>query len=211
MDVITQALALLAMAAYALGLAPPSWLSRSWQQADVQQFLRASTGTAGESTDQTLTRLCQTARHAVGGEAAALARWNESRQRLELELRGERALVGGPLPADGLVAREWTFRRPFVAASRKEVHTACRRIAPGLDCDAILGVPLVTPTRVWGLLLVFLRRGPVLPAEDLRLLSLLTEHSAVILDYAALVAQLRRDNAGLRGESPPEEPSFDDE
>ena len=190
---------------YSLGLATPPWLARAWQQADVQQFLRASTGTAGESTDRTLTRLCQTARHAVGGQAVALARWNGKRRRLELELRGERALVGGPLPADGLVAREWTFRRPFVASRRQEVHETCRRIAPGLDCDAILGMPLVTPTRVYGLLLVFLRRAPVLPDEDLRLLSLLSEHSAVILDYAALVERLRHDNAALRGEPPPEE------
>jgi hypothetical protein len=185
---------------YTLGLASPPWLARAWQQTDVQQFLRASAGSAGETTDTVLRRLCSTARHAAGGQAAAFARWNEERKRLELELRGERALVGGPLPADGLVARQWTFRRPFVADDRSEVREACLRMAPGLECDALLGVPIITPARVWGLLIVFLRRAPALPDEDLRLLSLVTEHTAVLLDQASLVEQLRRQIAELRGE-----------
>jgi hypothetical protein len=207
---LTQVGLLAAGVLYSLGLAPPPWLSRAWQQADMQQFLRATTGSAGESTERTLTRLCDTARHAVGGQAVALARWNDERKRLELELRGERALVGGPLPADGLVARQWTFRRPFVADDHKQVRDACLRMAPGLDCTALLGVPLVTPTRVWGLLIIFLRRGPILPDEDLRLLSLITEHTAVLLDHGALLESLRRENSVLRGEPVPDETPVDE-
>jgi hypothetical protein len=209
-DTMTPIGLLAAAALYSLGLAPPTWLSRSWQQADVQQLLRGATSSVGESTDRTLARLCSTALHAVGGQAAALARWNEDKSRLELELRGERALVGGPLPADGLVARHWTFRRPFVADNRKEVRDACLRMAPGLDCTALLGVPVITPSRVWGLVIVFLRRGPVLPDEDLRLLSLITEHTAVLLDQAALVEGLRREISILRGEPIPDETPFDE-
>ena len=209
-DTMTPVGLLAAAALYSLGLAPPTWLSRSWQQADVQQFLRGATSCVGEPTDRTLARLCSTALHAVGGQAAALARWNEDKHRLELELRGERALVGGPLPADGLVARHWTFRRPFVADNRKEVRDACLRMAPGLDCTALLGVPVITPSRVWGLVIVFLRRGPVLPDEDLRLLSLITEHTAVLLDQAALVESLRREISILRGEPVPDETPFDE-
>ncbi|MDA0333952.1 MAG: GAF domain-containing protein [bacterium] len=209
-DGLTQVGLLAATALYSLGLAPPAWLSRSWQQADVQQFLLGSTSSVGESTDRTLARLCSTALHATGGQAAALASWNAEKRRLELELRGERALVGGPLPADGLVARNWTFRRPFVADNRKQVREACLRMAPGLDCTALLGVPLITPSRVWGLVIVFLRRGPVLPDEDLRLLTLITEHTAVMLDQAALVESLRREIAHLRGEPIPDETPFDE-
>lgn len=207
---MTQVGLLAAAVLYGLGLAPPSWLARAWQQADVQQFLRAATGTAGESTDSVLTRLCSTARHAAGGQAAAIAIWNEQHNRLELVLRGERALVGGPLAADGLVARQWTFRRPFVADDRKEVRKACLRMAPGLDCTALLGVPLITPSRVWGLLIIFLRRGPVLPNEDLRLLSLVTEHTAVLLDHAALEQSLRREISVLKGERLPDETPLDE-
>lgn len=204
---VTQVGVLAAAVCYGLGLAPPPWLARAWQQEELQQFLRACAGEAGEATETALTRLCRTARLAAGGQAAALARWNEEKQRLELQLRGERALVGGPLPADGLIARHWTYRRAFVASGRRQVQEACRRLAPGLDCGAILGVPLITPSRVWGLLLVFLRRSPLVPEEELRLLSLFTEHTAVFLDYAALVEQLRRDNAALRGEPLPDEPA----
>jgi hypothetical protein len=57
---------------------------------------------------------------------------------------------------------------------------------------------------------VFLRRGPVLPEEDLRLLSLVTEHTAVLLDHAALVEGLRRDIAELRGEPIADETPLDE-
>lgn len=207
---LTKVGLLTAAVLYSLGLAPPPWLSRAWQQADVQHFLGAASGSAGESAERTLIRLCNTARHAVGGQAVALARWNEKRNRLELELRGERALVGGPLPADGLVARQWTFRRPFVADDRKQVREACLRMAPGLDCTALLGVPLITPSHVWGLLIVFLRRSPGLPEEDLRLLALVTEHTAVLLDHAALVESLRREISELRGEPVLDEDTHDE-
>lgn len=185
---------------YFLGFAPPLWLARAWQLTELQEFIRASAGAPGEATEVALKRLCQMARHSVGGLAAAVARWEEGAGRLELVTRGERALVGGPLPADSLVASQWTFRRPFVANNRREVREACRRLAPGLDCDTLLGVPLLTRTRAWGLLLVFLRRSPLFPDEDLRLLTLFAEHSAVALDNAAVIEQLRRENAALRGE-----------
>ena len=45
--------------------------------------------------------------------------------------------------------------------------------------------------RVWGLLLIFVRRSPLMPDEELRLLSLFAEQSALALDYAALIEQLR--------------------
>ena len=207
---LTKVGLLAAAVLYSLGLAPPPWLSRAWQQADVQHFLGAASGSAGESAERTLMRLCDTARYAVGGQTVALARWNEKRNRLELELRGERARVGGPLPADGLVARQWTFRRPFVADDRKQVREACLRMAPGLDCTALLGVPLITPSHVWGLLIVFLRRGPGLPEEDLRLLALVTQHTAVLLDHASLVESLRREISELRGEPVPDEDTHDE-
>ncbi|MBT6627353.1 MAG: GAF domain-containing protein, partial [Gemmatimonadetes bacterium] len=79
----------------------------------------------------------------------------------------------------------------FVEDRVGEVREACRRLAPGLDCEALIGVPLVTTSRVWGLLLIFVRRSPLMPDEELRLLSLFAEHSALALDYAALIEQLR--------------------
>ena len=63
---------------------------------------------------------------------------------------------------------------------------------------------------MWGLLIVFLRRGPGLPEEDLRLLALVTEHTAVLLDHAALVESLRREISELRGEPVPDEDTHDE-
>jgi GAF domain-containing protein len=182
----------LAMAAlYYLGFTPPVWLSRAWQHAELSDFIRSSAGSPGESSRTALARLCSSSRHAVGGLSAAVCRWEDDRQRLVLDAFGERALVGGPIASDSLVSEHWRFRRPFVEDRASEVREACRRLAPGLDCEALIGVPLVTTSRVWGLLLIFVRRSPLMPDEELRLLSLFAEQSALALDYAALIEQLR--------------------
>jgi signal transduction histidine kinase len=51
---------------------------------------------------------------------------------------------------------------------------------------AVLVVPIATAERVWGLLVVFLDRGPLFATDDLNLLALLTEQSAITLDNAEL-------------------------
>ena len=182
----------LAMAAlYYLGFTPPVWVSRAWQHEELLEFIRSSGGSPGESSRTALSRLCTTSRHAVGGRAAAVCRWEEDRQRLVLDAFGERALIGGPIAFDSLVSEHWRYRQPFVEDRAKEVSEACRRLAPGLDCESLIGVPLVTTSRVWGLLLIFVRRSPLMPDEELRLLSLFAEHSALALDNAALIEKLR--------------------
>jgi hypothetical protein len=188
---INRAGPLVMAALYYFGFTTPVWLSRAWQHAELSDFIRSSAGSPGESSRTALERLCSTSRHAVGGLAAAIGRWEDDRQRLVLDAFGERALVGGPIAFESLISEHWRFRRPFVEDRASEVREACRRLAPGLDCEALIGVPLVTTRRVWGLLLIFVRRSPLMPDEELRLLSLFAEHSALGLDYAALIEQLR--------------------
>lgn len=188
---ITRVGPLLMAALYYLGFTTPIWLSRAWQHEELLDFIRSSGGSPGESSRTALNRLCSTSRHAVGGLAAAVCRWEDDRQRLVLDAFGERALVGGPIAFDSLISERWRFRQPFVEDRAREVREACRRLAPGLDCEALIGVPLVTTSRVWGLLLIFVRRSPLMPDEELRLLSLFAEHSALALDNAALIERLR--------------------
>ena len=151
---LTQVGLLAAAVLYSLGLAPPPWLSRAWRQADVQQFLQATAGSAGEPTERTLRRLCDTARHAVGGQAVALARWNDKRKRLELELRGERALVGGPLPADGLV-----FDLVYDPVETPLLKAAKERGAKTLSGLAMLVYQAAESFRIW--------TGKNVPADQL--------------------------------------------
>ncbi|MEE2658461.1 MAG: GAF domain-containing protein [Candidatus Latescibacterota bacterium] len=176
---------------YYLGFLTPPWLSRSWQHRELLDFLRTASGRPEEQTEVILTRLCQVARHAVGGEGVAFAHWIPEEGRLDLDSLGERALVGGPIPDGILVNEYWKYRRPFVDDRRGEVRQACHRLAPGLQSEALIGIPVVTHTRVYGLVLVFLRRGPLFPNEDLRLLTLFAENSGSALDYADRIRQLR--------------------
>ncbi|MGH2522847.1 MAG: sensor histidine kinase, partial [Anaerolineales bacterium] len=66
------------------------------------------------------------------------------------------------------------------------------QLAAEVGARALLAVPIATAERAWGLLVVFLQRGPLFPADDLDLLLLFTEQSAIALEQKTLVEDLRR-------------------
>jgi PAS domain S-box-containing protein len=55
----------------------------------------------------------------------------------------------------------------------------------------VLLVPVATAEHSWGMLVVFLRRGTLFADDDLDILSLLAQHSAILLENYGLVEQLR--------------------
>src|SRR5205085_11484067 len=100
--------------------------------------------------------------------------------------------------------RAWHQRAPTVAHSVADFGSDVTPLAAAAGADALLVAPLATAERAWGLLVVFFTRCPLFATDDLNLLALLTEQSAIALDYAALldeqqvlVAQLRQRSAQL--------------
>lgn len=62
-------------------------------------------------------------------------------------------------------------------------------LAAAVGAGALLVVPVATKERAWGLLLVFTWRVPLFVSDDLSLLSLFTEQTAIALGYATLVSE----------------------
>jgi hypothetical protein len=71
---LTQFVAILSALAYYVGFAPPRWLRRSWQLAELHDFLQTSAALpALQRTSASLDRLCLSASRAVGARASAVA------------------------------------------------------------------------------------------------------------------------------------------
>jgi signal transduction histidine kinase len=203
---LSQLLTLLSMLSYYLSFAPPRWLRQAWQLAELQNFLRAMAGRpASERVSTALNQLCLAGTRAVGGLAAAVALWDVANQRLTLHVSsGHPGLIGSLTPSDGTIGRAWHDRQPMVARTPADFGSDMAPLASAVGAGALLVVPIATAERAWGLLVVFFNRPPLFATDDLNLLALLTEQSAIALDYAALleeqqtlVTQLRQQTVQL--------------
>ena len=203
---LSRLLALLCMLSYYFGFAPPRWLRHAWQRSELQRFLHAAAGRAAdERVTTTLNQLCLTSTRAAGGIAAVVALCDTTGQRLTIRASSAHPVLAGSLMAtSGAIGRAWHERQPAVARRPADFGLEATLLGAAPDAGALLVVPIATAERAWGILMVFLNRGPLFATDDLNLLVLLTEQSAMVLDNAALleeqymlVTQLRQQTAQL--------------
>ncbi len=188
---LSRLLALLCILSYYLGFVPPGWLRHAWQLAELQRFLQAM---AGRPVDQrvtaTLNQLCLTGTRSTGALAAAIALGDKTGQQLTIcAAIGPPMLAGSLTPSDGAIGRAWHACQPTVARTPADFGVDATPLTAAIGAGALLVVPIATAERAWGLLVVFLNRGPLFAADDLNLLALLTEQSAIALDNAALLEE----------------------
>jgi signal transduction histidine kinase len=203
---LSRLLALLCMLSYYFGFAPPRWLRQAWQLSELQRFLHAAARRAAdERMSTTLNQLCLTSTRAVGGTAAAVALCDTTGQRLTIRASSAHlGLVARLMPTSGAIGRAWHERQPAVARTPADFGLEATVLGAVPGAGALLVVPIATAERAWGILMVFLNRGPLFATDDLNLLVLLTEQSVMVLGNAALleeqqalVTQLRQQTAQL--------------
>jgi signal transduction histidine kinase len=203
---ISRLLALSCMLSYYFGFVPPGWLRQAWQLAELQRFLQVMAGRAADQrVAATLKQLCLTGTRSVGGLTAAVALSDKAGQHLTIcATHGHPVLAGRFTASGGVIGRAWLARQPTVARTPIDFGMDVTPPTAAIGAGALLVVPIATAERAWGLLLVFLNRGPLFATDDLNLLRLLTEQSAIALDSAtlleeqqALVSQLHQRTAQL--------------
>lgn len=190
-----QLLAVLAAFSYYLGFAPPRWLRRGWQLAELERFFQEAvadqvTGDAAE----TLSGLCRAAIQSTGALVAAAAFWDEDQACFKIHAaEGLEPPVDDSFTADGgAIRRAWETRRPAVAQAPSDFGSPeAQRIASTVEAQTLLVVPILTTRHPPGLMLVFRQGRPLFAADDLALLALFAGQSATTLDYVALLAEQR--------------------
>ncbi len=187
-----QALAILSGLSYYFSFAPPRYLRQAWQLSELHRFLRENARQSPEvRARETLDTLCRAADRAVGGLAALVARWDEIDKELMVQASTEHALLPGTAMDDKMVARACREQRTLIARTPAEFGSDSARLARQINAGALIAVPIGTAYRAWRLLLVFLRRPPLFADDDLDLLALFAEQSAITLGYAALLGEQR--------------------
>ncbi|MCC6605946.1 MAG: GAF domain-containing protein [Anaerolineae bacterium] len=190
-DTINQFIGLFVVLAYYAGFAPPFWLRRYWQLSEMQRFLRQTVGPwTGEPIAATLDRLCQMTMQAVGGMAAMVVLWDDEAGHLQIRASTDgNALPGGRRVDSQAVWRSWQTQAPLTGHIPTEFTVEEAPIAVDLGAQATMIVPILSQERAWGVLQVFNRRKSLFPIDDLNLLTLFAEQTAIALGYATLVSE----------------------
>lgn len=196
-------LVLLAALSYYFGFAPPRWLRRSWQLAELHRFLQeTAVQRASGQSEAVLTLLSQAATRSVGGLMASVALWDAAQVRFNLHPTPRWPILGGPVVVDeGVIGRAWQEGRPLAANTAAELGAEGGRLAAAVRARAMLVAPITAADTGFGLLLVFLRVGSLFATDDLNALALLTEQSGITLAYAALLARQQELMEQLRQQS----------
>jgi PAS domain S-box-containing protein len=185
---LIQMLVLLSGLGYYLGFATPRWLRQYWQLSELPHFMRLTSLQKTRDRATVFEELSEAALRTVGGEAAVIAQCEADGRDLNIEIRGVPSLQIKNLElGPGLIAECWRRREASVIRLPAEIPTELTKWTERFEARSIFVIPIISPMRAWGMLIVVLRYTPLFTQDDLGMLTLLAERSVIPLDYSVLV------------------------
>ncbi len=165
---------------YYFAFAPPPWLRRTWQSAELYGFLAERALAAGSPSQiDLLNRLCAFVISAVGAKGASVALWDERQQHLIVQVSRWGYLEPGRAVPEGRLLKAWWDDRATLVREFEWV-------LPGGERGSVYVVPIPSRVGARGLLFVVLPKGALFVGDDLALLRICCGETAVQLDNAVM-------------------------
>lgn len=178
---------LLTALGYYLGFSPPRLFRRSWQEDELNHYLRTLANyPVNERAAIARAEVTEAAIHVVGALDANIGRYVPAVDRFEIDS----AVAASFGVSEGILARMWQTLTPSIADTRREMGSELAAYALCRGAQSLFVVPLPTVKVELHVLLVWLRKRTLFAEDDLHLLTLLAKETASALDYAALYQEL---------------------
>jgi len=183
-------LGLASKSAYLLGFATPGWLRRAWHEPELRASLARGTHLTHMPEAALVAREIE--RHttaALGSASAALGLWDEAAGVLRREVANAPATSE---PSIGQAGRSFVEQRAlFTDDAPRDLPEMAERYRPR-NVRAVLTAPVSTRDRQLGVLAVHASRASLFAEDDLALLQILADQTAVVLESRALIDQAAR-------------------
>lgn len=181
LDIVSQLAALAAVIAFFLGFVPPSWIRRAWREPDLRGYLERSIRLVGVGDERAAISELQQAAAAAFGVTGASIGISDGKRPVLRYVDEE----GGWLeyPDDAFIAgRAFQEQRRVVAldaaaADPENAETYVRSLA-----GTVIAAPITTDERRIGVLAIYAERAPIFVEDDLWLIELIADHTAVLLE-----------------------------
>lgn len=189
---------------YYIAFAPPRWLRRAWQYAELRSFLsQRSMMSSGErlNVTQALNELCSGTNQAVGGIVSAVIQQNPDKSLWNFRYVSDHPELAGKIcPAGEMINQAWESHRPLSIRLTEGTGKNDRQLLEMFGAATVIIAPIATEHNNWGLLLVFPRHNPLFIQDDLAMIMILARQSAIFLENSTLVEALYSDSARLEKE-----------
>lgn len=188
LSIIGQLAALAAVVAFFLGFAPPAWIRRAWREPDLRRFLERSIHLVGVPDERrVMIELQQSAATAFGATGASIGISDGVRPVLRYA-----SAAGGwvEYPEDAFIGG-WAFRdqRRVVVFDAVESDPLHAETYERTGARTVIAAPISADDRRIGALAVYADRAPIFVEDDLWLIELLADHTAVLLEARDLARQ----------------------
>ena len=185
LDALVQLAALASVLAFFLGFAPPAWVRRAWREPDLRSFLERSIHLTGMHDDRlAVVELQQAAADAFGASGAAIGIADPDRPILRYIDRDGQWVE---YPNDRFIGgRAFSGRRRIVAMSAMRDDPEQAEVYERAGANTVIAAPVNAEDRRIGVLTVYADRAPVFIEDDLWLLELLADQTAVLLEARSM-------------------------
>lgn len=196
--------ALAAILAFFLGFAPPGWIRQAWREPELRRFLEQSIHLTGIADERdAVIELQRAAADAFGATGSSIGLADPDRGLLRYPTQ-----AGGwlELPDDAFIGgRAFSQQRRVVALDAATEDPNNAEVYRQNAAETVIAAPITAEDRRLGVLTVYANHAPIFVEDDLWLLELLADQTAVLLDARSLSAEAatlrsREDAARLKEE-----------
>ncbi|MGZ8475274.1 MAG: sensor histidine kinase [Candidatus Limnocylindria bacterium] len=191
---VTQVLALASVVSFFLGFAAPAWLRRAWREPNLRAFLERSVHLSGVVDDrEVVTELQRAAADTLGAPGAALGLADAEGTTMRY-VRSDGTWL--EVPAETFIGgRAFAARQRLIVTDAATADPEQAAVYQGAHARVVIAVPVSAEERRLEVLTVFGDRAPLFVEDDLWLVQLLADQTAVILE----ARRMAREAIELRG------------
>ena len=188
---LTPLFALAVAVAYYVGFAPPPILRRAWQEPELRSFLaRAASLPRLGDTDAIVAELERGAAESTGAPSATIGMWDEGDRTLSfVDPDGRR--IRSPDGA-GLTGRAFQEGSPVFSTNASADDPENAEGYARWGARAVIAARIGSGDRRIGVLAVYGPQPPIFEDDDIRLVQLLADQAAVILESRSLIDEAAR-------------------
>jgi signal transduction histidine kinase len=185
---------------YLVGFVPPSFVRRLWQEPELIAFLNHTVHLPrAASIPVMIEQIERGAAEILGAPNATIGLHNTDTDMIEYYHRGRHILT---MSTEELIGgRSFTQQRPLLSIDALKDDPANHDLYVEYDANAVMAAPITADDHRIGVLAVFSPNAPIFAQDDLDLISLVADQTAILLEnrlYFEHAAELRAREEAIR-------------